>query len=116
MSAFGTKRTSRRAQSMSAFGCKADIGRKFRNVCLLVDSHPRVVVHHQHFLLFKIRQGSLAPQSRQPTLNLIYAEMETCHEREVRRQIFQGKGGAMRAAGGWSSAKQSRPISTHGHG
>jgi hypothetical protein len=32
MSAFGTKRTSRRAQSMSAFGGKADITRTLRNV------------------------------------------------------------------------------------
>src|SRR6516164_4300255 len=33
MSAFGTKRTSRPAQSMSAFGGKADIGWRCRNVC-----------------------------------------------------------------------------------
>ena len=29
---------------------------------------------------------SLEPQSRQPTLDLPYAEMETCHEREVFRR------------------------------
>ena len=33
MSAFGTKRTSRHAQPMSAFGGKADFSRTFPNVC-----------------------------------------------------------------------------------
>ena len=33
MSAFGTKRTSRRGQPMSAFGGKADIGWRCRDVC-----------------------------------------------------------------------------------
>jgi hypothetical protein len=43
MSAFGTKRTSRRARSMSAFGGKADIARLEATVPAILIA-PRIVI------------------------------------------------------------------------
>src|SRR5262249_3930860 len=44
-SAFGTKRTSRHAQSMSAFGGKADIGRRWMNVRIM--GLRKIAIHYQ---------------------------------------------------------------------